>query len=97
MRRSNKNIPELPDIGRSASQPLKKGKIMKGMNYDNDKLVQFTKHRLDEMEEKLDQLKKEQRRTQTQLEFVKAQVKEHIEEERCGDPVLEKCLTDFDV
>ena len=31
---------------------------MKGMNYDNDKLVQFTKHRLDGMEEKLEQLKK---------------------------------------
>lgn len=39
---SAKNIPELPNANilmRSSSQPLKKGKVMKGKNFDTEKLV----------------------------------------------------------
>ena len=33
-------------LSRSSSQPNRMGKILKGKNYDNDKLTKFTKDKL---------------------------------------------------
>ena len=95
---SIKNIPQLPNTNiliRSSSQPLKKGKILKGKNYDTDKIVQFSKNKIGELEEKLEILKIEQRKTSVQLDMMKTQLKEHIMTERCSDPLLEKCLVEY--
>lgn len=42
---------------RSSSQPLHKGKIVKGINYDTESLSIFSKAKIKELEGKLDLIK----------------------------------------
>ena len=47
---STKNIPDIQNTNilvRSSSQPLKKGKVLKGKNFDAEKLVEFNKSKID--------------------------------------------------
>lgn len=74
---ADKVLPVIPTLNliRSSSQPMIKGKISRGVNYDLGSLSIFTKAKLKELENKLEMVKLNLR----QKEIIARIVKQKIE------------------
>lgn len=73
-------LPNLQSLNliRSNSQPIVKGKISRGINYDHGSLSIFTKAKLKDLEGKLEMAKLNLRQREVIAKILKQKIEEHI-------------------
>ena len=81
---------------RSSSQPGLKGKVCRGVNYDQGSLSIFTRAKLKDLENRLENAKVTLRQREMVARIVKQKIEEHLEKEECTDPELRKQLAEYD-
>lgn len=63
---------------RSASGPALKGKLVRGNNFDGQKLINFTRSKVSQLEQKLEMSKLDLRQKEISLQMVKSLIMEHV-------------------
>ncbi len=80
-------------VNRSSSQPIIKGKIAKGINYDTGNISVFTKAKITELQNKIQKLKEEVGVKEVKAKAMRNKIVEHQVEHKCEDPFLEKYIS----